>query len=122
MLTQDIKCAAGVPPSYLYACVSGLSYMIASVTSISPQLPAAWTCLHMLSMRLCSLSKTQTKQAMASLLNCMRSWRCRVSSSSLLCSNVDRKPLALSLIGARGGDAPEHSKRWLCTRLVKISR
>lgn len=34
-----------------------------------------------------------------------------MSSSSLLCSNVTRKPLAFSLRGAGGGDASEHSKR-----------
>lgn len=84
--------------------------MFVSVTSMSPQLPAAWTCLHMSSMQLCSLSKTQTKQAMASLLNCMRSWRWRLSSSSLLCSNVARKPLAFSLRGGGGGDASKYKK------------
>ena len=56
-------------------------------------------------MRLWSLSNVHTMQATASLLNCIRSWSCRLSSSSPLWSNTARKALALSLRGGGGGGA-----------------
>lgn len=107
---QGIKCvnAVFICSTDIYICYISL-------------LPAAWTCLPMSSMRLCSLSNTQTKQAMASLLNCMRSWRWRVSSSSLLCSNVVRNPWAFSLNGGGGGNCFALSRWWWCTMRNKIS-
>lgn len=91
------------------------------VPGMFPQIPVVWACLHILSMWLCSLSKAHTKHATASLLNCMRSWRCKASSSSLLCSNVARKPFAFSLRGRGGGVSCGHPKRKLIKRFRKLA-